>query len=49
MHTPHKPHRPHPDPDDREPGLLPVDPDEGPVSPTQPADAEHEPGDDPQV
>jgi hypothetical protein len=48
-HTPRKPHHPHPDPDDREPGLLPVDPDEGPVFPSQPADPEHEPGEDPQV
>jgi hypothetical protein len=48
MHS-HKPHHPHPDPDDREPGFLPVDPDEGPISPVLPTDPDHEPGDDPQV
>lgn len=46
-HAPRKPHRPHPEPDDREPGALPVEPDEGPALPVAPADPEHDPLADP--
>ena len=42
----HKPHTPHPSHDvegeDPEPGMLPVDPDQGPVPPVIPLDPEHE-------
>lgn len=45
-HKPHKPHTPHPshdvEADDPEPGMLPVDPDQGPVPPVIPLDPEHE-------
>jgi len=41
--TPHKPHRTHTDDaDDPDPGLLPVDPDEGMIPPHIPADPEHD-------
>ena len=44
-HAPHKPHH-HPghvqDPDDFEPSLLPVDPDQGPVPALIPSDPEHD-------
>jgi hypothetical protein len=44
-HTPHKPHH-HSghtqEPDDFEPSLLPVDPDQGPVPALIPTDPEHD-------
>ena len=43
-HSPHKPHKPHHtdhDAGDPEPGMLPVEPDKGPV-PAIPADPEHD-------
>jgi hypothetical protein len=49
-HVSHKPHRHHSeDADDPEPGMLPVEPDEGPIQPVIPADAEHERIVDPEV
>jgi hypothetical protein len=42
-HSSHKPHRTHAnEPDDPEPGSLPVDPDQGPVPPIIPGDPEHD-------
>ena len=42
-HMPHKSNGPHDvDADDPEPGMLPVDPDQGPVPPIIPADPEHD-------
>ena len=42
-HTPHKPHStPVLDPDDAEPGLPPVEPDEGLVAPAIPSDPEYD-------
>lgn len=42
-HTPHKTHRPHKGiGDEAEPGLLPVEPDKGPVQPALPVDPEHD-------
>jgi hypothetical protein len=42
-HTPHKPHRtPATEGDDAEPGMLPVEPDKGPVQPAVPSDPEHD-------
>jgi hypothetical protein len=42
-HTPHKNHRPPKNVgDDSEPGLLPVEPDQGPLQPALPADPEHD-------
>lgn len=42
-HAPHKPHRtPVRDPDDLEPGMFPVDPDQGPVPANIPQDPEHD-------
>jgi hypothetical protein len=41
--APRTPHHPHTEePDDPEPGWLPIDPDEGPVPPIIPNDPEHE-------
>jgi len=52
MATQH-PHKPHPShdvaADDPEPGMLPVDPDQGPVPPVIPADPEHDRVIDPQA
>ena len=49
-HTPHKPHHRHAeDEDDPEPGMLPVEPDTGPIPPIVPADHEHERDADPEV
>jgi hypothetical protein len=45
--APHEPHRTRGD--DDEPGMLPVDPDQGPVPPVIPADAEHERTVDPEA
>ncbi len=43
IHTPHKPQRTHiEDPDESEPGMLPVDPDEGAIPPALPGDPEHD-------
>jgi hypothetical protein len=42
-HASHKLHRHHSDEaDDPEPGMLPVDPDEGPLPPVIPDDSEHD-------
>ena len=43
-HTPHKPHRTHAEEAeiDPEPGMLPVEPDEGVVPPAIPTDPEHD-------
>jgi hypothetical protein len=43
-HTPHKTHRTHGEDAeiDPEPGILPVEPDEGMVQPAIPADPEHD-------
>jgi hypothetical protein len=47
---PSKPQRTHvEEPDDSEPGMLPVDPDEGPIAPVVPGDAEHDHGVDPEA
>jgi len=47
---PHKPRPSHDVPvDDPEPGMLPVDPDQGPVPPVIPADPEHDRVVDPEV
>jgi hypothetical protein len=49
-HAPHRPHRPHgEDADETEPGMLPVEPDTGPVPPGMPVDPEHEPAADPEA
>jgi hypothetical protein len=49
-HSSRKPHRTHTDDADApEPGMLPVEPDEGPVPPVVPADAEHDRVVDPEV
>ena len=43
QHLPHKPHHKSQDEDDDpEPGLLPVDPDTGPLQPALPSDPEHD-------
>jgi hypothetical protein len=48
--APHKPHRTRGDEDEpAEPGMLPVEPDEGPVPPVIPADPEHDRVVDPQA
>ena len=50
IHAPHKPHRSHTeDTDDPEPGLLPVEPDQGPVPDGIPADPEHDRTVDPEA
>ena len=45
-HKPYKPHKPQPthdvDIDDPEPGMLPVDPDDGATPPMIPEDPEHD-------
>ncbi|MES2992143.1 MAG: hypothetical protein V4844_12030 [Pseudomonadota bacterium] len=50
-HMPQKPHRTNGEKaeDDPEPGMLPVEPDQGPVSPAIPVDPEHERIVDPEV
>lgn len=50
-HTPHKPHRTHADEaeDDPEPGMLPVEPDKGPVPSSNPEDTQHDGVVDPEV
>ena len=43
LHTPRKTQRSHVEhSEDEEPGLLPVDPDQGPVPPMIPGDPEHD-------
>jgi hypothetical protein len=43
MHPPRHAHRPHDvEPDDPEPGSMPVEPDQGPVPPIIPEDPEHD-------
>ena len=49
IHKPHKPKHGHTEPDDPEPGQLPVDPDQGPVPANIPADPEHDRVIDPEV
>lgn len=48
-HTPHKPHRTHAEEaeDDPEPGMLPVEPDSGPIAPAIPVDPERDRSPDP--
>lgn len=50
-HTPHKPHRTPAElaEDDPEPGMLPVEPDQGPVPPVIPLDPEHDRTIDPEA
>jgi hypothetical protein len=50
-HTPHKPHRTLGEEaeDDPEPGMLPVEPDSGPVLPAIPSDPEHDRTVDPEA
>ena len=50
-HVPHKNHRTHAEQaeDDPEPGMLPVEPDEGLIPPAVPLDREHDGGADPEV
>jgi hypothetical protein len=50
-HTPHKPHRTLSEEaeDDPEPGMLPVEPDSGPIAPAIPADPEHDRTQDPEA
>ncbi|MDP9045659.1 MAG: hypothetical protein M3O01_12730 [Pseudomonadota bacterium] len=49
--VPHKPHRTHGEEaeDDPEPGMLPVEPDSGPIRPAIPDDPEHDRASDPQA
>jgi len=47
--APRKPNHTHTEPDDPEPGMLPVDPDEGPMQPSPPAEPEHDRPVDPQA
>jgi hypothetical protein len=50
IHAPHKPHRSHTDDaDEPEPGLLPVEPDQGPVPDGIPGDPEHDRTVDPEA
>ena len=51
IHTPpHKAHPSHDVPtDDPEPGMLPVEPDTGPLPPGVPLNPEKEPADDPEA
>jgi hypothetical protein len=50
---PHKSHKPHPNHDvdieDPEPGMLPIDPDDGATPPIIPEDPEHDRVVDPEV